>query len=153
MIPGRCPVPVVEESVVIARSPREVFAYIVKAENLPIWDSMTIEAEQVGSGEPGLGTRTRGVSKLLGKRLDWTSEITAFEADALARYSTVGGKLKFSATSKLEPADGGTRFTYRVEAESGLAGVFGKMSDPLVTSALARTVRANLGSLAELLEQ
>jgi uncharacterized membrane protein len=146
-------VPVVEESVVIARSPHEVFAYIVAAENLPIWDSMTIEAEQVGSGEPELGTRTRGVSKLLGKRLDWTSEITAFEADALATYSMVGGKLKFSATSKLEPTEGGTRFTYRIEAESGLAGVFGKMSDPLVTSALARTVRANLGSLAELLEQ
>ena len=93
---------------------------------------MTIEAEQIGRGEPGLGTRTKGVSKLLGKRLDWTSEVTAFEPDALATYSTVGGKLKFSATSRLEPVDGGTRFTYRVEAESGLAGVFGKMSDPLV---------------------
>ena len=57
--------------------------------------------------------------------------MTAFEPDALATYSTVGGKLKFSATSRLEPADGGTRCTYRVEAESGLAGVFGKLSDPL----------------------
>ncbi len=145
--------PVVEESVVIARSPHEVFSYIVKAENLPIWDSMTIEAEKVGSGEPGLGTRTKGVSKLLGKRLDWTSEVTAFEPDVLVAYSTVGGRLKFTATNKLAPTGEGTRFTYRVEAESGLAGVFGKMSDPLVTSALARTVRANLGSLAELLEQ
>ena len=62
--------PVVEESVVIARSPHEVFAYIVNAENLPIWDSMTIEAEQIGGGAPGLGTRTRGVSKLLGSA--WT---------------------------------------------------------------------------------
>ncbi len=145
--------PVVEESVVIARPPHEVFAFIVQADNLPIWDSMTIEAEQVTKGEPGLGTRTRGVSKLLGKRLDWTSEVTAFEPDAMATYSTVGGRLSFSATSKLEPVEEGTRLTYRVEAESGLAGVFGKMSDPLVTNALARTVRANLGSLAELLEQ
>lgn len=145
--------PVVEESVVIARSRQEVFAYIVKAENLPIWDSMTIEAEQVGSGEPGLGTRTRGVSRLLGKRMHWTSEVTAFEPDALATYSTVGGRLKFSATTKLEPAEEGTRFTYRIEAEPGLAGVFGKMSDPFVASALARTVRANLASLAGLLEQ
>lgn len=145
--------PVVEESVVIARSRQEVFAYIVKAENLPIWDSMTIEAEQVGSGEPGLGTRTKGVSRLLGKRMHWTSEVTAFEPDALATYSTVGGRLKFSATTKLEPAEEGTRFTYRIEAEPGLAGVFGKMSDPFVASALARTVRANLASLAGLLEQ
>jgi uncharacterized membrane protein len=145
--------PVVEECVVIARPPQEVFAYIVKAENLPIWDSMTVEAEQIGNGAPGLGTRTRGVSKVLGKRLDWTSEVTAFEPAALATYSTVGGKLKFTATSKLETAGEGTRFTYRIEAESGLSGVFGKMSDPLVTSVLARTVRANLGSLAELLEQ
>ena len=144
--------PVVEESVVIARPPYEVFAYIVKAENLPIWDSMTIEAEHVGRCEPGLGTRTKGVSKLLGKRLDWTSEVTAFEPDALVTYSTVGGRLKFSATSKLEPVDEGTRFTYRVEAEPGLAGVFGKMSDPFVAGVLARTVRANLGRLVELLD-
>lgn len=145
--------PVVQESVVIARPPHEVFAYIVKAENLPVWDSMTIEAEPIGDGAPGLGTRTRGVSKLLGTRLDWTSEVTAFEPDALAAYSAVSGRLRLSATSRLEPVKEGTRFTYRVEAESGLAGVFGRLSDPLVANALARAVRANLASLAELLER
>jgi uncharacterized membrane protein len=145
--------PVVEESVEIARPPHEVFAYIVKAENLPVWDSMTVEAQQVGGAEPGLGTRTNGVSRLLGKRLDWTSEVTAFEPGALATYSTVAGKLKFSATSRLEPTERGTRFTYRIEGESGLAGVFGKLSDPLVASALGRTVKANLGRLSALLER
>ena len=51
--------PVVEESVVIARPPHEVFAYIVKAENLPIWVFMTIEAEQIGNGAPGRDAHER----------------------------------------------------------------------------------------------
>jgi uncharacterized protein YndB with AHSA1/START domain len=145
--------PVVEKSVVIARAPHEVFAYVVEAENLPVWDSMTIEAKQLGEGQPGVGTRTKGVSKLLGRRLDWVSEVTAFEPDALATYTTASGKLTFSATSKVEPTAEGTRFTYRVEAESGLGGVFGRMSDPVVTKALGRIIRANLGNLADLLER
>jgi uncharacterized protein YndB with AHSA1/START domain len=143
--------PVVEESVVIARSPHEVFAYVVKAENLPIWDSMTIEAEQIGGGEPGMGTRTKGVSKLLGKRLDWVSEVTAFEPGSSVTYAATSGKMTLSATSTLEPTAEGTRFTYRVEAGSGLGGVFGRMSDPVVTRALGRMIGANLGNLAELL--
>jgi carbon monoxide dehydrogenase subunit G len=68
-------------------------------------------------------------------------------------YTTASGKLTFSATSKVEPTAEGTRFTYRVEAESGLGGVFGRMSDPVVTKALGRIIRANLGNLADLLER
>ncbi|MHA7292186.1 hypothetical protein ACX80V_21510 [Arthrobacter sp. MDT3-24] len=51
-----------------------------------------------------------------------------------------------------EPVDGGTHLTYRLEAESGLGGVFGKMADSVIQRARARTVRANLETLAELLE-
>jgi hypothetical protein len=54
-------------------------------------------------------------------------------------------------TIMLEPADGGTRFSYRVDAASGLGGVFGRLADPIVERAQARTVRANLETLAELL--
>ena len=41
----------------------------------------------------------------------------------------------------------------KVEAESGLGGIFGKLSDPIVENAQRRTVRSNLGTLAELLAQ
>ena len=61
--------------------------------------------------------------------------------------------MKFTVTSTFEPAEGGTRFTYRIDAESGLGGVFGKLADPLIEKAQGRTVRANLETLSEVLSE
>ena len=61
------------------------------------------------------------------------------------------GKITFTATNVFEASPGGTKFTYRIDAASGLGGVFGRLADPLIVRAQARTVRANLETLAELL--
>lgn len=143
--------PVVEESVVIARSPEEVFDYLVQAANLPEWDSSIVEAEQVGAEPVGVRTRWRGTSKILGRRFRWVTEITEFDRPRRSSSRSVEGTLQFAVTVLVEPADGGARFTYRVDAESGLGGVFGRIADPIVERAQARTVRANLETLAELL--
>lgn len=143
--------PIVEESVVIARSPQDVFDFIVDPANLPVWDASIVKAEQVGTGPVGLGTRNRGTSKIMGKHFDWTTETTEFEPPTRTVATCVEGQIKFSVTTTLEPAPGGTKLTYRVEAESGLGGVFGRLADPFIVKAQTRTVRANLDTLAELL--
>lgn len=143
--------PVVEESVYIARSPQDVFDFVNKVENLPVWDSSIMEAEQPAPGEVRVGTRWRGVSKILGRRFDWTTELTELQPPNRLSSRTVEGKLHFTVTLTSQPEDGGTRLTYRVEAESGLGGVFGRLADPIVEKAQGRTVRANLDTLAELL--
>lgn len=53
----------------------------------------------------------------------------------------------------IEEKPGGTKLTYRIDAESGLEGVFGRLADPFIEKARARTGRANLETLAELLVQ
>jgi carbon monoxide dehydrogenase subunit G len=143
--------PVIEENVIISRAPEDVFEFITRAENLAVYDSSVIEAHAEGDEPTGVGTRWIGVSKVLGRRFEWTLEVTEFESPTLLRVKTVAGKVPFSVTSSLRPDDAGTQFTYRIEAESGLGGVFGRLADPLVEKAQARTVRANLGTLAELL--
>lgn len=143
--------PVVEESVFLAHPPDAVFDYLNKAENLPVWDSSVVEAEQVGTDLVGVGTRYRGTSKILGRRFDWTTEVTEHDAPRRIAYRSVEGKLRFVVTNVLESVDGGTQFTYRADAESGLGGIFGRLGDPIVQRAQARTVRANLETLAEVL--
>ena len=143
--------PVIEESVVIARPPEEVFDYLAKADNLPEWDSSIVQAEQVGADPVGVGTRLRGTSKILGRRFEWATEITEFDRPRRSSSRSVEGKLQFTVTVLVEPADGGARLTYRVDAASGLGGIFGRLADPIVERAQARTVRANLETLAELL--
>jgi hypothetical protein len=45
--------------------------------------------------------------------------------------------MRFAVALMLEPVDGGSKLTYRVDAESGLGGVFGKLADPLIVRAKA----------------
>ena len=145
--------PVIEENVHISRPPQEIFDYLTTAENLPVWDSSIMEAEQITPGPVQVGTRWRGVSKILGRRFDWTTELTDLDPGTRWTSQAVEGKLRFTVTQQLEPENGGTRFTYKVEAESGLGGIFGRITDPLVEKAQRRTVRGNLDTLAELLTQ
>jgi ligand-binding SRPBCC domain-containing protein len=145
--------PTVEESTHISRPPQEVFSFLSKSENIPVWDSSVVHAETVGDGPVGLGTRATGTSKVLGRKFDWTAEITEFQPPDRFKYSSVDGPLEFTITNTLAPEDDGTRFTYRIDAASGLGGVFGKLADRLVETAQARTVRANLETLSELLAE
>lgn len=143
--------PVTEESVVISRPVSEVWDFLTEARNWPSWETSILECEQITDGEIGVGTRWRGVNRLLGKRVDWVTEFTEYEPQKLISGKSVDGKVGFTNTSKLEETDGGTRFTYRLETESGLGGIFGKLADPIVSAAYSRVVRASLDNLADLL--
>jgi uncharacterized membrane protein len=145
--------PVVEEDVFIARPPQDVFDYLLTARNFPVWDSSIMEAEQIDEGPARVGTRFRGVSKVLGRRFEWTTKVTELTPPTLATYQAVEGKLNFTVTNRLRPENAGTRFTYKIEADAGLGGVFGRIADPIVERAQRRTVRGSLDTLAELLTE
>ena len=145
--------PVVEESVFIARTPETVFDFITDPAKIPVWDASVVAAEPIGSGPLGAGTRVRGTSKVIGMQFDWVTEQTVFERPTRSVLTSVEGPFTFTVTSTLEPAEGGTRLTYRIDADPGLGGVFGRLADPFIEKAQARTVRANLDTLAELLTE
>jgi uncharacterized membrane protein len=145
--------PVVEESVVIPCGAEELFAYLVKAENLPVWDSSIVECSVIGSGPVAIGTRYRGASKIMGRRFDWTTEVIEFEPGVRTTSRSVEGTLTFTVSSGLTAVPGGTRLTYRLEAESGLGGAFGRVMEPVVQKAQAKVVRANLDALTSLFRQ
>jgi len=145
--------PVIEESVFIARTPQEVFDFLIKSENIPVWDSSIMQAEQIGDGPVGVGTRTRGTSKVMGRRFDWVTENTHFDPPNKTVIKSVEGNFDFTITDIYEAEGDGTRLTHRIDAASGLGGVFGKLAEPLVQKAHTRTVRANLETLADLLAE
>ncbi|MEO6310423.1 MAG: SRPBCC family protein, partial [Leifsonia sp.] len=94
-----------------------------------------------------------GTSKIMGRHFDWTVTVDDYDPPRRYHSHSVGGTMEFSVTNLLEAAEGGTMLTYRVDAASGLGGVFGRLADPFVARAQARTVRANLETLAELLAE
>ena len=145
--------PVIDETVVIARPAGEVFGFLMLAENLPRWDSSMLECVQVGGEAVTLGTRYRGASKILGRRIEWTTEVVEFVPGVRATSQSVAGPLTFAVTYELSASPAGTTLRYRLAAESGLDGAFGRAMEPIVQRAQTKVVRANLDKLASLLEQ
>jgi uncharacterized membrane protein len=145
--------PVIDETVAIARPPGEVFAFLINAENLPRWDSSMLECVQVGGEPVTVGTRYRGASEILGRRIEWTTEVTQFVPGVRAVSQAVGGPLAFTVSYDVSASPAGTTLRYRLAAESGLGGAFGRVMEPIVQRAQTMVVRANLGTLASLLEQ
>ena len=145
--------PVVEESILINREPKEVFDFATDYTNISVIDSsQTEDVEKLTDGPFGVGTRMRGVAKVLGRKIPWTAECTVFETPNKMRIESTDAPLAFAFDYLYDAAEGGTRATVRSETESGLGGVFGKFGDGLVTRTYAKQMRANLETLKELME-
>ena len=145
--------PVIDETVVIARPAEEVFDFLTLAEYLPRWDSSVLECVQVGSGPVTVGTRYRGASRIVGRRIEWTTEVTEFVPGVRVTSRSVEGPLTFTVSYEVSSCPAGTTLRYRLAAESGLGGAFGRALEPIVERAQTKVVRMNLDKLASLLEQ
>ena len=145
--------PVIDETVVIARPAEEVFDFLALAEYLPRWDSSVLECGQVGSGPVTVGTRYRGASRIVGRRIEWTTEVTEFVPGVRMTSRSVEGPLTFTVSYEVSSCPAGTTLRYRLAAESGLGGAFGRALEPIVERAQTKVVRTNLDKLASLLEQ
>jgi uncharacterized protein YndB with AHSA1/START domain len=144
--------PVVEESVVIARPPQEVFDFLANFGNLSAYDAFVTASGQVGDGPPGLGTRGRGTTRFMGQQFDWTVEFTEFEPPRRMVSRSVEGKRNVTATFTLEPAGGGTRVVERLET-GAMDGLLGKLPKSLVNRLLGRSLRGNLKTLGRVLTE
>src|ERR1700750_2296149 len=135
--------PPVDESVTINAPAEKIFEFVSDGANLPEYDSSCIRATM--DGPAALGVRTSGVTKLLAREIEWTTECTEFAPSTAVAGKSVEGKLTFEFRYLLAPEGDSTRVEYSIKAESGLGGIFGRLADPLVTKTEQRQVKANLG--------
>jgi uncharacterized protein YndB with AHSA1/START domain len=126
-----------EASAVINRPIDEVFAYLIDVRNWSQWAGFP-EAEQTSEGSVGVGATFRGVSQFLGRRAEWTSEVT----------NHLGG-MSIEQSLTFEPVEGGTRLTMVGEAE---AGGFFKLAEPVVNRMMQRQLEGNIANLKDILE-
>ncbi len=150
--------PVIDQTVTIHAPLDTVFGYLVDGENLPAWDSSIVECVRLDEGPLAVGSRYRGASKILGRRIEWTTEVTELEPGMRATSRSVEGTLDFTVTYEVAPAVAGpgtgpsTVVRYVLSADSGLGGAFGRVMEPLVEKAQTKVVRQNLATVAAHLE-
>ena len=103
-----------ELTVEIARTPEEVFDYLVDVSNLPSWQSGVHSARREGD-------RIHESRHLLGRELSTTLAIDEEERPRVFAIRALDSPVPFSVRHELEPnGGGGTRLTVVGEGDAGM---------------------------------
>jgi uncharacterized protein YndB with AHSA1/START domain len=117
----------VRQSVEIARSPQEVFAYVTDPTNLSTWQDAE-EISQLTPGAIGPGTRFREVHRVFGIRRTEITEVVVFEPGRRFEIRVLEGP-PVDGRWDFEAAGTGTRLTLTPTAR--LPGPL-RVAEPLV---------------------
>jgi uncharacterized protein YndB with AHSA1/START domain len=138
-----------EGSITINRPVEEVFAYVTDIANFAKWNGQASQGEQTSQGPVGVGTTYRGAYDVMGRKMDWTSEVTEYEPNRKIAQKIDMGPTVMAMSWLVEPVEGGTKFTIRSEGEmGGLA----KLAGPLMDRTMKKQMEGNLARLKALLE-
>jgi hypothetical protein len=100
----------VSQSVDIARSPEDVFAYVTDPAKLPTWQDAE-EVTQITPGPIGAGTCFREVHKVLGRQRVEITEVVVFQPGRRFDVRVVEGP-PVDGRWDFEAAPAGTRLTF-----------------------------------------
>jgi uncharacterized membrane protein len=139
----------IEGSIEIKRPVVQVFAYVTDMGNLPKWVREMQEIQHTSPGPMGLGTTLKGVYKVMGQRMAWTSKIKEYELNKKWGESISSGSMLSEELLTFDPIEGGTRFTIVYDMQ---VGGFLKLLAPLMVSTMRKQTTANLARLKGILE-
>ena len=141
----------VEVSVAIAidRPPAIVMAFTSDPTNDPAWIGGIRYVEILSPGPVGAGTIVKRAASFLGRRINYTTEITELEPGVRLTMTSVAGPFPLTVTYGFEPTTAGTRMTIRNTGDP--KGLF-RLTKPLLKAAIRRNVTRDLAVLKSLLE-
>jgi uncharacterized protein YndB with AHSA1/START domain len=138
------------ESVEIARSPEDVFAYLDKLDRHGEWQPELVSSKIETEGPVHVGTRVAEVRKVPGGNRKMSYEITAHDPPRSSSFRGIDGPIRVVGTMTVEPAgEGRSRVTINLDFEG--KGI-GKLLLPIVRRDAAKRVPVNQAKLKERLE-
>ncbi len=138
----------VTAEVYIARSTGDVAAYVVNPENDAIWIGGIKSARMLTDPPVGGGTRVARVASFMGKRIEYTPEVVAYEANSLLTMKT-DKTFDMLISYEFEDSEDGT--IVRIRIQGGGSGFF-KLAAPLLGPAVKRNIKGDLRNLKFILE-
>ena len=141
----------VEHTVVINRPVAEVFAFATNPENDYKWQPDIEESKLISDGPLQVGSEMIETRKFLGRKLESTLRVTAFNPNNVYTFEVVKGPVPFEAQLTFESApENGTKIIF--EASGELGGFF-KVANSLVTRQMQKEIEGNFTNLKHILEQ
>lgn len=140
----------VESDVVVARPREAVAGYAADPDNATAWYENIERVEWLTAPPLAVGSRVAFVARFMGRRLEYTYEVTELVPGERLVMRTAEGPFPMETTYTWEDEPGGgTRMTLRNRGEpAGLS----KAAAPMLAPAMRRANRKDLARLKALLE-
>ena len=139
----------IEHTIVINRPVDEVFSFISRVENCPLWQSWAVEARVTSEGPMTVGTRYVYVAQFLGRRIESAGEVTAFEPNRRYAWKVTSGPIPMEADTTFDGSNGATKVTTTARGEPG--GFF-KLAEPVLVRVVRRQTETDCNNLKDLME-
>jgi uncharacterized protein YndB with AHSA1/START domain len=137
------------DSITIDRPVEEVFAYVTDVTNDPAWHTDVLEARKTSEGPIGMGTVWHSRFKPTMGISEGDMEVVDFEPNRTQVMRGQIGPMQPTLTYLLEPSDGGTKFTRRIQIN--VSGWM-KIMQPIIGMMLPKQNRGFLANLKRVLE-
>jgi carbon monoxide dehydrogenase subunit G len=139
----------IESSITINRPAEDIWEYLIDFEKNKMWNPATVDMRLTSEGPLRKGSTYVWVGQFLGRHIESNTEVTEFEPGRKFSYKIVSGPFPGTASTTLEPAEGGTRVTIRSEGDMG--GFF-KLAEPVMARMSKRQIEGMLANLKDLVE-
>ena len=139
----------IEQSVEIARSPEDVFAYLDKLDRHGEWQEGLV-VEQV-QGDGGVGTRVRERRTMGGREQFDEWEVTAHDPPRSYAFRGLTGPLRPIGGGRLESIDGGSATRYTMTLDFEPHGI-GYLLRPLARAQARKATASAQSKLKDVLE-
>jgi len=127
-----------------SKNPQEVFDFLSDPTKDVEWRDSSVSGEWISEPPHGVGSTYKSVDKLMGRAIEVTQEITAWDSPNQYGFKGASGPMSFELTMKFEAQDNGTKATISVEAQSG--GLF-KMAENLFGKQMEKQFSTDMASL------
>jgi Polyketide cyclase / dehydrase and lipid transport len=138
------------QSVLLRRSPHEVFAYVSDFNRAKEWRVEVRESTQTPPGPMVKGSRLHEESAIMGRRVVTESVVDELEPGRRFTFRHVAGPIPVGGEYLVEEVVDGTRLTYTLNAELrgvwGVAAPYLRRSGPRMMARSLETLRARLDS-------
>jgi uncharacterized membrane protein len=142
----------VVETVEIARSPADVFAYLDDLTRHGEWQEQIVESKVETEGPTRVGTRVRQTRHVPGGNRTFTYEITEHDPPRRAAWRTLDGPIRPVGSVTVDPVGDGGRSRLTLELDMASHGLMGKVFAPLARRDARKQVPKDHARLKERLE-